>query len=271
MHSETTQPRNEYHERKQARIERYEARAERARATAAGLSGQARQAVEGIPPGQPILVGHHSEKRHRRALDRHDHKMRAMFEAQDKAEYWEKRAAAAAANTAISADDPQALELLRARVEELTQAHEAMKRINRAYKAGKLADLGYSPEQIAALERRVKTGYSWEQQPYPGWQLSNSNANLRRLQQRIKALEQRTQLVEIREEVNGVEIVQDVDFRRTRLYFTGVPSEEVWRYLKAHGFRWSRSEGCWQRNLSLHALALARQAAALAGGEVKEG
>jgi hypothetical protein len=149
-----------YQARKQARIERYEARAESARATAASLSRQARQAIAGIPPGQPILVGHHSEKRHRRALDRHDRKMTAMFEAQDKAEYWEKRAAAAAANTAISSDDPQALDLLRARVEELAQAQEAMKRINRAYKAGKLAELGYSSEQIAALEQRVKAGYS---------------------------------------------------------------------------------------------------------------
>lgn len=266
-----TEPHNDYQAKKQERIERYEARAERARATAEGLSKQARQALAGIEPGQPILVGHHSEKRHRRALDHHDHKMRAMFEAQDKAEYWERRAAAAATNTAISSDDPQALDLLRARMEELTQAQEAMKRINRAYKAGKLADLGYSPEQIAALERRVKTGYSWEQQPYPGWQLSNNNANLHRLQQRIKELEQRAQQVESREEVNGVEIVQDVEANRTRLYFPGIPAEDLRSFLKARGFRWTRSEGCWQRHLSAQALAFARQAAGMYGGEAKEG
>ena len=149
MGTQVAEPRNDYQAKKQERIERYEARAEQARAEAAGLSGQARQALAGIEPGQPILVGHHSEKRHRRALDRHDRKLRAMFEAQDKAEYWEKRAAAAAANTAISADDPQALHLLRARVEKLTQAQKAMKRINRAFKAGKLADLGYRPVRIS--------------------------------------------------------------------------------------------------------------------------
>jgi hypothetical protein len=68
-----------------------------------------------------------------------------------------------------------------------------------------------------------------------------------------------------------VEIVQDVAANRTRLFFPGVPSEEVRHYLKMHGFRWSRSEGCWQRHLSLHALTLARQAAGRYGEEAKEG
>jgi hypothetical protein len=36
--------------------------------------------VAAIPPGQPILVGHHSEARHRRDLARHDKHMRAAVE-----------------------------------------------------------------------------------------------------------------------------------------------------------------------------------------------
>ena len=35
----------------------------------------AHRAVAGIPFGQPILVGHHSERRHRRDLARHDSAM----------------------------------------------------------------------------------------------------------------------------------------------------------------------------------------------------
>ena len=68
-----------------------------------------------------------------------------------------------------------------------------------------------------------------------------------------------------------MEMVQDVEANRTRLYFPGVPAEEVRRFLKARGFRWARSEGCWQRHLSASALIFARQAAGLQGGEGKEG
>jgi hypothetical protein len=36
--------------------------------------------VEMIPMGQPILVGHHSERRHRRDLERHDRNIRKAIE-----------------------------------------------------------------------------------------------------------------------------------------------------------------------------------------------
>ena len=93
------------------------------------------------------------------------------------------------------------------------------------------------------------------------------DATLRRLRQQIAVLSQPAPPVESREQINGVEVVQDVALRRTRLYFTGVPSAAVRRFLKACGFRWSQYEGCWQRNLSLQALALARKAATLVSRE----
>ena len=39
----------------------------------------------GIPFGQPILVGHHSERRHRRVIERADHAMRRSVENADMA------------------------------------------------------------------------------------------------------------------------------------------------------------------------------------------
>ena len=60
---------------------------------------QAQRAVDAIlqhiPPGQPILVGHHSERRHRRDLARVDNGMRKANSLLHTAEYWERRAAAA--------------------------------------------------------------------------------------------------------------------------------------------------------------------------------
>ena len=48
--------------------------------------------VEGIPFGQPILVGHHSEARHRRTLERSRNNMFKACDENKKAKYYEERA-----------------------------------------------------------------------------------------------------------------------------------------------------------------------------------
>jgi Domain of unknown function (DUF3560) len=82
------------------RNERAEDRAERmagyaANAAARSQAGydKSRQILDGIPMGQPILVGHHSERRHRRDLARADAGMRTSVEEGRKAEHYEHRAA----------------------------------------------------------------------------------------------------------------------------------------------------------------------------------
>lgn len=57
-------------ERGEARADRLEARSERHSAEADALHAKSDAAVAGIPFGQPILIGHHSERRHRNALDK---------------------------------------------------------------------------------------------------------------------------------------------------------------------------------------------------------
>jgi hypothetical protein len=52
----------------------------------------AHQILDMIPAGQPILVGHHSEGRHRRALNRADSAMRRSWNEDDKAEHFAHRA-----------------------------------------------------------------------------------------------------------------------------------------------------------------------------------
>ncbi|WP_230909749.1 DUF3560 domain-containing protein, partial [Escherichia coli] len=45
-----------------------------------------------IPPGQPILVGHHSERRARRDAQRIENGMKRAVMLFERAEYWEERA-----------------------------------------------------------------------------------------------------------------------------------------------------------------------------------
>lgn len=79
--------------------ERAEGRAERMEAAAGKAEERSNQAYKRadyigsfIPMGQPILVGHHSEKRHRRDIDKIDNAMRTSVEESKKAEYYEEKA-----------------------------------------------------------------------------------------------------------------------------------------------------------------------------------
>lgn len=80
-------------ERKLERSERYSDYSENAHARAEASSHAAHEIGRFIPMGQPILVGHHSEKRHRRDLGRIDSQMRKSIEESKKADYFSDRSA----------------------------------------------------------------------------------------------------------------------------------------------------------------------------------
>lgn len=118
--------RADYEERRQARIDRYweMAAKHRARETEAGKAAHA--AVAGIPLGQPNIHGALTGaiKRSQAATER------SIREA-DAASRAEERAEAAERNTAVSSDDPAALDKLRAKVEKLEKVREEMKAANK--------------------------------------------------------------------------------------------------------------------------------------------
>lgn len=75
-------------ERKTAKADRYESYAQNAEQRANSASERASSIAAMIPMGQPILVGHHSEGRHRRDLKRIDSGMRKAVEESKKADYF---------------------------------------------------------------------------------------------------------------------------------------------------------------------------------------
>ena len=92
-------------EREAERKERAEARQERFKgysASAEGRSGAARGAARSIMGrwylGQPILVGHHSERRARRDRERVDELMQKSVGEYRKSEHWQSRAAGSKAH-----------------------------------------------------------------------------------------------------------------------------------------------------------------------------
>ena len=73
-------------ERKEAKAERLEVYAENAETRSNQASNQAVSMLSCIPSDQPILVGHYSEKSHRRLLEKSDNKMRKAVEESKKAD-----------------------------------------------------------------------------------------------------------------------------------------------------------------------------------------
>ncbi|RUV66735.1 hypothetical protein EOA50_30085, partial [Mesorhizobium sp. M1A.F.Ca.IN.020.30.1.1] len=77
---------------------------------------------------------------------------------------------------------------------------------------------------------------------------------IRRLQGRLKSLtrmqERGTQSQEVETQAGAVEIKENADLARIQMIFPGKPDEATRRALKANGFRWSPSQGAWQRHLN---------------------
>lgn len=242
---------NDYEEKKQARIDRYRERAESAREQSDGLSGQALSMLHAIPPGQPI-VG----KADRRFRERIDQKMGQSVAASEKADYYEQKAQAAENNTAISSDDPDALTKLQEKLDGLKAKQAFMKRVNAYYRKHKTCQgcEGVSPELAAKLDESMETAYSWETAPFPSCTLTNNNANIHRIEGRIKHLTRAQEVGYRGWEFEGGKVVPNTDLNRLQIFFDEIPSEEVRSALKGRGFRWARSEGAWQRQLTGNAI-----------------
>ena len=256
---------NDYEQRKQDRIDRYLARAEKARTESSSLSQQASKMLSAIPPGQPLLVDHHSYKSDRRYRDRIGKKMDQAIAASEKAAYYEAKAEAAEKNTAISSDDPEAIAKLTEKLESLKAAQELMKSVNAYYrKHGTCHGAeGLSEELAEKLDQDVKNGPSWINVPFASYALSNNNQEIHRVQDRIKQLTDARELGYTGWEFDGGRVEANVEKNRLQIFFDEIPSEDVRRDLKSRGFRWARSEGAWQRQLTKNAIYAASRVKAI--------
>ena len=197
------------------RAERLQESADKARSVAGRLASEGSRMAEAIPMGQPILIGHHSERRDRAYREKIGAKFEASNKAYNRAEYLEGRAEAAANNTAIYADAVDPVADLDARIAELEQ-HRA---------------------EIKARD-------------HASWELSNLGANIRRLKERRTSLAAMKSRERVERLVGEVRVVEDPDIARIQLFYPGKPDQASRDRLKRNGFRWAPSDGSWQRQLN---------------------
>ena len=153
----------------------------------------------------------------------------------------------------IKSDDENAIEKLQDKVDGLREDQERMKQANKAIRMkdkekgdATLHDMGYTDEQIAQLREPDFCGRIG----FPDYMLTNNNANIRRLEGRIKSL-QKTKSQGTQESENKFfKVKENVEAMRIQLFFEGKPEPEVRDILKSNGFRWAPSVGAWQRQLN---------------------
>lgn len=162
----------------------------------------------------------------------------------------------------ISSDDPQAVEKLEAKIATLEKHQEMMKAANAAIRMkdpakgdAKLAELGYTPEDIAKLRAPDFCGRIG----YPAYELQNNNANIRRIRGRIAELKKRTENTPEGWEFDGGRVVVNTAENRLQIIFDGKPDADIRTELKGEGFRWAPSQGAWQRQLTDNAMRAARR------------
>lgn len=207
-----------YDERQQQKAEHYQEKAERLRAQSESAYNASSRLAESIPFGQPILVGHHSEGRHRRDIDRIHNSMNKSIELSKQAESAEQKAQNALNPNFISSDDENAITKLKEKLATLEAKHIELKAIPK--------------------EKR-----EWYVLPY-------SKAEIKRIKDRITTIEATRAMPEINKEINGIIMKTDKDENRLRLIFPGKPSEEIRTKLKQSGFVWSPFNSAWQRKIS---------------------
>ena len=222
-------------------------------AKSAARHNAARAIGEHIPFGQPILVGHHSEKRHRRDLERIDNNMRAAVESSDMANHHLSKAAGIEDQLAgsIFSDDDNAIEALQARIDERKARRDRMKAINAAFrkapgadKAAKLAAMvkaGSMTESEAIAAAKLFSICPYEHQPFPAYSLSNLGATIRNDEKRIADIRARAARTERAEEAGGV-VIEGGEW--VRVTFAEKPDRSILQALKEAGFYWGA--GCWK-------------------------
>lgn len=153
----------------------------------------------------------------------------------------------------IKSDDERAIEKLEEKLEDLKNMQERMRAANKAIRmkdteAGDdlLREMGYSEETIVELRKPDYGG----RVGFPDFELSNNNANIHRIEDRIKRLKAVKERGSSEQEHKTFKAVENTEAMRYQIIFEGKPEAEIRDLLKSNGFKWAPSQGAWQRQIT---------------------
>jgi len=249
---------NHYERRQEERRDRYSDLAIKKRRQAYAAFDASHNQLAHMPLGQPILVGHHSEGRHRAMIKRSHNLMDRGCELDKTADYYEAKAGSVGLN-GISSDDPDAPHKLAEKVEALKKSHQMMLESNKIIRRKNLNDeqkkemlfcLGYSEKMIKEI---ITPSYG--SQGFAPYQLSLSNKAIKAAEQRIIDIDKVKELNSEEQVYNGFTVQNDVEDNRIVIRFDSKPDEETRTILKRNAFKCSPSRNyAWVRQITPNAL-----------------
>ena len=252
---------NSYEQKQQQRKERLRERAEKADSRSEASFSRFHSLTDGIPLGQPVLVGHHSEKRHRRTLQRADDAIRGGVEEQKKAQYLRGKAASVGSG-GISSDDPDSVVKLQKKLVKMELQREFWKSLNVAWRKAKKP----APDQKEAWEamaeclgveletvneyRMTLARFPYYKAPVPGYALSNLGANITRVRERIAEQQAKDTEVYTERDAGIFTVVEDPSINRIQIVFPSKTDKETCHVMRRWGWVFSRTNSAWQRKLN---------------------
>lgn len=194
----STEDRKTYRERREVKAERYREWAEKRDAKADAAYEGVQAITERIPFGQPILVGHHSEKSARADQRRIEAGMNSFCENAAKAERMREKAdnIERQARQAIYSDDADAIERLTEKLAKLEAQREAVKAKNAEW----LKEHKAETKGMSAYEKD-------RARPYPGYVLTNLGGVITNTRKRIAELERLEAIKASGQRVGGRQMV----------------------------------------------------------------
>lgn len=115
----------------------------------------------------------------------------------------------------------------------------------------------FKGNEVAQIEALKEFGYGahminnllypeYGKQGIRSFEMTNNNANIKRIQGRIAQIEALAALPVTDKDINGVTITDNTEANRVQITFPGKPSDECRAELKSSGFMWAPSNGTWQ-------------------------
>lgn len=153
----------------------------------------------------------------------------------------------------IKSGDSDAVERLEEKLAGLKEDQERMKvankfiRLKNVEKGNEgLTNMGYSEKEIKELREPDFCG----RVGYLPYMLQNNNANIHRVEGRLKQLKAAKERGSRKEENRYFRVVENTEIMRLQIFFDEKPVQDIRSILKKNGFKWSSKNGCWQRQLT---------------------
>ena len=165
-----------------------------------------------------------------------DQRVKRSQEAQQKADYYTKKAENIKNPGFISSDDPDAILRLKEKLQNVLNQIDEWKKV--------------------PLKPRT---FDHSREDARHYMIPNLQSEKRRILKRIDALKAQSEIIAETTTKDKIRIDVNKEINRIMVYFPGKPDQEIRTDLKRHGFRWSPKNRAWQSYINDQNLAWAKK------------